>query len=271
MLEPDSVRAWVPDGSYAIAPCKDCDRETRHCVCAEVAWRCSDRGLVDWLIASEIIQGQECITDSFCREYSCSEDIDHDPHTRESEYEVTKNFYPSHTAGRREVDNSHYVPKTVYPIYREAIAAHVSQLPILVGFAVRAISEEVCCDKQIVGVNPEEKIDDLSADGLITQEAAKLLHSLRFMGNHAAHKIIAHTPSEPNTALDIVDILLQNVYVLPRLAKTAKAKGEVKAKGWALAMLANKSLQRRRMVKRLFLCAAVRPLNSYLRRHSSLH
>ena len=53
--------------------------------------------------------------------------------------------------------------------------------------------------------------------------AATILHNLRFMGNAAAHEMKAHSIQEISTALDIVEILLQNVYVLPKLAEVLPA------------------------------------------------
>jgi hypothetical protein len=164
------------------------------------------------------------MTESFCREDRCSEEMDLDPDTGEATLAVTKTFYPNPSASRSEIENAHHLPVAVHAIYREALAAHAAQLPISVGFAVRAIIEAVCIDKQIPGYNLEQKIDGLAAAGLITADSAKILHSLRFMGNAAAHQIKAHKAQELGTALDIADILLQNVYVLPQLANKLPKK-----------------------------------------------
>ena len=47
---------------------------------------------------------------------------------------------------------------------------------------------------------------------------ATALHSLRFMGNAAAHEMKAHLQKELNAAFDVVEHLLYGVYVLPKQA-----------------------------------------------------
>ena len=44
-----------------------------------------------------------------------------------------------------------------------------------------------------------------------------------FYGKRSAHEMKAHSIQEISTTLDIVEILLQNVYVLPRLAEVLPA------------------------------------------------
>ena len=53
---------------------------------------------------------------------------------------------------------------------------------------------------------------------MVTPDGAKILHSLRFMGNDAAHEVEAHPEADLMTALDVVEYLLKGVYILPRLA-----------------------------------------------------
>jgi hypothetical protein len=163
------------------------------------------------------------MTESFCREYQCSEEFDYEPETGQQFLPVTRTFYPSAAAERPEMPNSQYLPAGVAGIYREALSAFGAQLPISTGFGLRAIIEAVCIDKGIDGRNLEHRIDGLAAIGLITSAAATILHSLRFMGNAAAHEMKAHSVQEIATALDIVEILLQNVYVLPKLAERLPA------------------------------------------------
>lgn len=55
-------------------------------------------------------------------------------------------------------------------------------------------------------------------------EGAKILHSLRIMGNQAAHKVKPHSEEDLRTAFDVVEHLLQGVYVLP--AKASRLSGE---------------------------------------------
>ena len=224
MDEPTKVDVEIPEGAFRAALCQQCGCETRHKVMAETRAHYEyAEGMIDVWLRHCILQCQGCMTESFCREYQCSEEIDYDPNTGEAYLPVERTFYPSPTNGRAEMSNAHHLPVGVAAIYREALSALTAQLPISAGFGMRAILEAVCLDKGISGRNLEARIDALASTGLITSAAATILHSLRFMGNAAAHEMKAHTTQEISTALDIVELLLQNVYVLPKHAEALPA------------------------------------------------
>jgi hypothetical protein len=103
-------------------------------------------------------------------------------------------------------------------VYSETRTALANDQPVLAGIGIRAIVETVCKDQSAAGNNLMEKIDDLARKGVVTPDGAKILHSLRFMGNDAAHEVKAHAEADLMTALDVVEYLLKGVYILPRLA-----------------------------------------------------
>lgn len=220
MNEPTKVHVAIPEEAYLAAMCEQCGCETRHKVMTETRAQYSYAdGVVDVWLRHCILQCQGCMNESFCREYQCSEEMDHDPNTGEAFLPIERTFYPNPTTGRAEMTSSHYLPAGVAAIYREALSALGTQLLISAGFAMRAIIEAVCIDKAINGQNLKDRIDELSSTGLITAASATIFHSLRFMGNAATHEMRAHSIQEISIALDIVEILLQNVYVLPKLAE----------------------------------------------------
>jgi len=90
--------------------------------------------------------------------------------------------------------------------------------PVLAGIGIRAIIETVCKERSAKGKDLKEKIDDLANLGVVTKDGAKILHSLRFMGNDAAHEVKAHTNEELITAIDVAEYTLKGVYILPKLA-----------------------------------------------------
>jgi len=155
------------------------------------------------------------------KESTCSEDWVYD-RNGDSELKVTRELFPSRVAGRKMLPDYYYLPSDVQSIYREAHAAFCSSLPIMAGFGARAIIEAVCRDKSINKGNLEKKIDQLATDGHITVEGAKILHSLRVLGNDAAHEMKVSTDEALSAAFDVVDYLLTGVYVLPRRAKKLK-------------------------------------------------
>ena len=109
-------------------------------------------------------------------------------------------------------------PHGVYSIYQEAHSSLCSNLRIMAGFGIRAIIEAVCKDKSIQGRTLQDRINGLRDSGLITSDAADILHNLRFMGNAAAHEMRAHNMKELGAAFTVAEHLLQTVYVIPHHA-----------------------------------------------------
>lgn len=85
----------------------------------------------------------------------------------------------------------------------------------MTGFGIRAIVEAVCKDKNINNGNLKKKIDSLEEADYITKEGSLILHNLRFMGNEAAHELKVHERSELEAGLDVLEHLLQGVYIIP--------------------------------------------------------
>lgn len=85
--------------------------------------------------------------------------------------------------------------------------------------------EVVCKNQATTGASLENKIDDLVKMGVLTKDGAEILHSLRMMGNKAAHEVKPHSEEELNIAFDVVEHLLQGVYLLPiKASKLPKRK-----------------------------------------------
>ena len=117
------------------------------------------------------------------------------------------------------MQDAYSLPHGVYKIYEETHGALCADLTVMVGFGIRAIVEAVCIDKNMSGKNLQEKIYSLVDQGLITQAGSTILHSLRFMGNAAVHEMKSHSKKELNAAFDVVEYLLQGVYILPKQAE----------------------------------------------------
>jgi hypothetical protein len=219
MDEPREQETSTPEQEYSAIPCNSCDRETRHKILAEtkVHWEYGS-GAVDVWGNYQIVQCQGCLTISFCESLACSEDIEYDEHN-EAYQPITRKFFPNRIAGRPTMQDVYFLPQGVQEIYQEAHGALCAELPVMAGFGIRAIVEAVCKDKSMAGNNLKERIDALAKAGLITSAGAEILHHLRFMGNAAAHEMKAHSPTEMNAAFDVVEYLLQGVYILPRQAE----------------------------------------------------
>jgi hypothetical protein len=196
------------------APCKDCDRVTRHLVLAtaKTHWQ-SEGGHVDGWHDYRIIQCQGCLDISFCELSEFSEDTYHDEDGNEIPNQ-RKIYYPARVVGRSEMKKAWRLPKNIYAIYVETHASFCSELSIMAGLGIRAIIEAVCKDQCTSGKDLKEKIDSLCELSFITKVQKSILHSLRFMGNAAAHEMKAHSTVELSAALDIVEHLLYGVYFI---------------------------------------------------------
>lgn len=226
MDEPVQQNTEMPESKFSAIPCQICNRETRHKILAETSlrWEYAD-GLVDVWTTHQILQCQGCLNISYGELSSCSEDLDYDNEGKPFLPQKSK-YFPNRMVGRAKLDELYSLPHGVAKIYEEAHDALCSDLPIMAGFGLRAIVEAVCNDKEVKGGNLENKIDGLHSMGLITEEGAKILHSLRFMGNDSAHKMKIHTAPQMTAAFDVVEYLLMGVYILPQKAEILPKKAK---------------------------------------------
>ena len=170
------------------------------------------------------VQCGGCRTVSFCVQSSCSEEREWDPRTEQEELSITNRVYPNRIAGRSELEHSQLLPYVTYRIYEEARTAISNDQPVLAGIGIRVIVETICKERAAKGINLKAQIDDLAATGIITKDGAKILHSLRFMGNSAAHEVKAHSQDELVIALEVAEYSLKGVYILPKLAEKLPKK-----------------------------------------------
>jgi len=227
MDEPVSQETGCPEAEFDRIQCGSCESVTRHKVLAECKSHYQDdSGQVDFWFDHQIVQCQGCLTVSFCEASRCSEEWDYDPDTGQQFLPATRKLFPNRIAGRPVMRDAYSLPHGVYKIYTEAHGAMCADLVILTGLGIRAIVEAVCNDKEIRGRDLAVRIDALAQNGLITEEGAAILHSLRFMGNAAAHEMRAHAPKELNAAFSVVEHLLQTVYILPRYAADLPNNGD---------------------------------------------
>ena len=216
------ITATSPGDKEIWAPCAQCARETSHKALTMVSLsdESPERDIQVWH-QYYVVQCQGCKTVSFCEEYQCSEDFYFDKEGEEHPSNFQK-VYPGRIAGRPELDEIYDLPHGVAQIYKQTHEALCNKLLILTGIGLRAIVEAVCLERNAKGHNLLEKIDDLVAQGIITKDSAEILHSIRLMGNEAAHETKANTEEELFTAFEVVEHLLKTVYIIPRKAQKLK-------------------------------------------------
>lgn len=221
MSQTASIEVGKPEGDVWIA-CGPCDRKTRHEVMTIVKWEDGDENVTLWK-SYMIVMCQGCRTVSFCIESQFSEDYEYDDHG-DGYYVKQYELYPNRIAGRPEMDSAHEVPVGIYSVYNETRAALCSNQPILTGIGIRAIVEAVCKDRGATGHNLEKRIDSLVMLKIVTEDGAKILHNLRFMGNDSAHEVKAHKIDELGIAFSVIEYLLHGVYIMPKHAKKLPKK-----------------------------------------------
>ena len=147
---------------------------------------------------------------TFRREYH---DLDgaypdeHNEWTVPSEIET----YPKACAGNIEIK---HLPSIVESIYTETCDAYRDGALTLAGIGFRATVEAICNDQGITGKELSTRINNLASKGLISKKDSTRLHSIRFMGNDAAHDIKKPSKKSLRAALIIVEHLITTVYII---------------------------------------------------------
>jgi hypothetical protein len=163
----------------------------------------------------EIVACLGCEHVSFRQSWFSSEEF-HLDDSGEPGFAEHAEIFPPRRAGRRRLKRAYDLPALVRGIYHEVHLAISNNQRILAGIGIRALVEAVCAEKRAMGSNLEQRIDDLATKKVLTEEAAKVLHATRILGNRAAHEVVPPNDEQLEAAMDIAEQLLMNVFVLPK-------------------------------------------------------
>ncbi len=203
--------------------CRECKRSTKHLILASADL--SDSEVIGhdyeiyWSSSYQIVQCMGCETISFRR---CSESSEDNPiqiGPNEWEENINEDLYPNPNEGREPLSDSNILPPKIERIYEETITSLNSRQPVLCGIGIRALIETISKEKNASSRDLFGKINDLVSMGVLTQEGADILHKLRTLGNAAAHEVKPHSEQQLGLAMDVVEHLLNGVYILPYHAK----------------------------------------------------
>lgn len=212
------------DEEYEIS-CTKCSRKTAHKVVSSYDLReeyDDGQNSMTWAIDHQIIQCLGCKAISFRKASSNSEAWNYDGDGKPVEV-VEENIYPSRVDGIKGLgDDTFYLPTNVGRIYNETLQALSNQSPVLAGIGLRALLETVCKEKNATGHDLLKKIDSLVTVSVpvLTPASAALLHKIRTLGNNAAHEVKPHSDRQLGLAMNIVEHLLKEVYILPNQAES---------------------------------------------------
>ncbi|WP_242889680.1 DUF4145 domain-containing protein [Stenotrophomonas maltophilia] len=204
--------------------CTKCSGKTAHKVVSSYDLRGEyddGQNSMQWAVDHQIIQCLGCKTISFRKASSNSEDWVQLSHDGDGEYVVDENIYPSRVDGIKGLgDDTHYLPTNVRRMYDETLQALSNQSPVLAGIGLRALLETVCKEKNATGHDLLKKIDSLVTASVLTPASAAILHKIRTLGNKAAHEVKPHSDRQLGLAMNIVEHLLKDVYILPKQAES---------------------------------------------------
>lgn len=155
-----------------------------------------------------------------CEAYSYAvaeyDEADFDPEIQDMTRHWTT--YPHAFGSRSLAFDEGLLPLSVSEVYSECVQAFNANLNILAAVGLRALIELIC--KQELNEDRaklEKLIGDMEEKRLLSKTQAATLHSLRFMGNAAAHKVQRASRAELLAALEIAESMLNAVYILPDL------------------------------------------------------
>jgi hypothetical protein len=126
-------------------------------------------------------------------------------------------YIPERTALHVGTKQFKQLPKKLAAIYVETLHAYNNNLPVLCAIGIRALLEGICADKGIAGSNLEKKIENMLH--ILPANIVANLHSLRFIGNEAAHELNAPKMQELRLAIEICEDLLNFLYELDYKAR----------------------------------------------------
>jgi hypothetical protein len=217
MIDSDQIAIKTDVPTEYRLPCMECNNVTRHRTLTSVERQGGDREyqFTEWY---EVVQCNGCGALTFRKNQQNSEDWTVEDTSNQTIFDNHVELYPPRAVGRVGLSDEHFVPYEVRLVYTETHQALSCGLRILAGIGIRVIVEAVCQDKEAKGRSLDQKISDLVRLGVLTEDGARILHSLRSMGNKAAHEVKPHSPTTLNLAFDVIEHLLLGVYIIPAKA-----------------------------------------------------
>jgi hypothetical protein len=159
-----------------------------------------------------------------------------EPYGHDDVWDTIENFYPDREENLKEEKSYRQAPPLIKSLYRQTINAFNIQAFHLCAGGLRALIEAVCLKKSVKGGNVldrksknlkyrdnlQGKIEGLVQKGILAPPDAKILHKHRYLGNVALHKLKEPTKDSLESAIEVIEHLLERLYVIPFTAKNIK-------------------------------------------------
>lgn len=201
----------------AWSACRSCCRYTKQEVLHQVTEETDPSEYhekIDW----QIVRCLGCDTLSL-RYVRTDYEVFVDAFDQDSEPDTQVLVYPVSIANHQSIKRTGDMPEIIRRVYKETVSAIGFEALLLGSIGLRACVEAVCNHLKISGNNLQRRIDQLQKQGHISDSDRKRLHAIRFMGNDAAHEIREPKYGELIVALEIVEHLLNSLFVLTKKAK----------------------------------------------------
>jgi hypothetical protein len=137
-------------------------------------------------------------------------------------------YYPERNKLHVKSKQFKQLPKPLTNIYREMLGSYNNNLAVLCTLSIRALLEGICADKKIKGNNLREKINKM--DSILPKNIVANLHSIRFIGNEAAHELSSPSMNELRLAIELCEDLLNFIYELDYKARSLSIARKMRKK-----------------------------------------
>lgn len=219
--------------------CNECRKIMNHTVIKSVKklWKDdTDEYAVNGYDDYQIIKCSGCDTYTFRIDGYFSEYAEPFPGGSNGTYEK---LYPESI--RRKAKEFQKLPYNLQSVYEEAVKSFNNNQYILCAVGIRSILDGVCIDQKIdkgsveykneknemktrLSDSLDGKINGLNEKGIISKSQTQALHELRFMGNKAVHELEEPQHADLQTAFDIIEHILMDIYDLPIKSDELKKK-----------------------------------------------
>jgi hypothetical protein len=213
---PHFTAVIMPEITTIKAPCRNCHRETIHAVLCADAETADDFiegvGSVWWRTTSEMLKCRGCGAVSLRQSELFSEGN-----------EPAFYFYPPRVSRRRPSWNTQ-LPLGLLHMMNEVYSALDADNRRLALMGARTVLDMLMLDKVGDTGTFEQKLKAMEELGFVTVRGREFLDAALDAGNAAAHR--GYNPKAEDLArvMDIIENMLQNVYVLEDAARTLRER-----------------------------------------------
>lgn len=198
--------------------CTSCTQQTKHTILFSKQESSNRHDDYHWEETYEIIECNGCENKQFRKTYTDESMV---AYTDDYDFNYYNNTcYPNYLIGHRLLSNTYIIPERIRKVYSETLEAFKAKCHLLAGVGFRAVIEAICLEETIAGRNLEQKISNLLKNKMITEKEAARLHSIRFLGNDSVHEMEIPSEKKLYIALEIVEHLLKNLYLIDQDAKS---------------------------------------------------